>query len=98
MVRAWLPTLGLAMLVVPTIDGSSGDEDPTYRSRVDSCSARCSAGDATVEGRHSAATLVDAMRRGAGWSCAEECLYTAMHEHTAERVTAGQDVLQYFGK
>lgn len=88
----WI-VLGLSMLVVPTIDGSSGDEHPDFRSRVASCSSRCPA-----DAPPARVTLVDALRKGVGWNCTEECLYTAMHEHTAERLAAGEDVLQYFGK
>jgi|EP01043_Picozoa_sp_COSAG02_P034595 hypothetical protein len=93
MVR-WM-VLALSMLVVPTINGSSGDEDPQFRSRVASCSSRCPAATAPPSAQE---TLVDALRDGAGWSCNEDCLYNAMHEHTAERVAAGEEVLQYFGK
>ena len=105
MVRWISRVLALAMLAVPAIDGSSGEEDPSFRSRLASCSSRCPAaagagpGDAAVSERSSSvAQLVKAVRQGAGWSCAEECQYSAMHEHTAERVAAGQDVLQYYGK
>lgn len=96
MVR-WYPVFALAMLVVPAIDGSSGDEDPIFRSRVASCSSRCPE-DSGASSSQRAPMLLGAMRTSVGWSCVELCMYTAMHEHTAERVAAGQEVLQYFGK
>ena len=104
MVRWISRVLALSLLAVPAIDGSSGEEDPSFRTRLARCSSRCPAhtgvgADAAVSERSSSvAQLVKAVRQGAGWSCAEECQYSAMHEHTAERVAAGKDVLQYYGK
>lgn len=33
-----------------------------------------------------------------GWSCQDNCLYTCMHEVTAEDVRTGRPIRQFYGK
>jgi hypothetical protein len=95
--QRWCSALALALVLAPAIDGSAGDEDPEFRSRVAACSSQCPASGAASATRRTV-MLLEALQEGASWSCAEECMYIHMHAHTADRVAAGKDVLQYFGK
>ena len=89
--------------VVPT-QQSAGDDDPEFQRLVTACSALCPPPPLRAPAASSGAAAAAepswqaALEEGMGWSCAEECAYISMHQHTEQRVADGKDVLQYFGK
>ena len=93
--RRYAQCVALLLLVGHSgvVHGSAGDSDPEFESAAAACAERCPAA-----AQEDSAGMLAALAAGAGWSCAEECLYTTMHAHTAAGVAAGRPVLQYFGK
>ena len=83
------------------VDSSAGDTEPQFARCAADCAADCPPHPDQLsddDGRRTLRALWPLLREGLEWSCAEECAYSCMHRRTAERVAAGEPVLQYHGK
>ncbi|KAF7550455.1 hypothetical protein G7Z17_g5700 [Cylindrodendrum hubeiense] len=92
--RPWTRVLSLTVLVLAlaaTAHGSAGDRLPEFRNCLNICETENCA-----PGRDH--TPIPLYHRLLLWDCTSECDYACQHIVTGERIEAGADVVQFYGK